>query len=90
MEEELEKSIMITKIDKVISDVHKNWYDLNIYDIEMLKDSWNDPVCKEYVEKIQNIDNTISRIISNLELLKSYWKKYNVDENTTKGDIGNE
>ena len=49
-----ENDEIIAKIDKLSEKIHKIWSDINIYDIENLKASWNDTICDEFIKKIKN------------------------------------
>ena len=69
-----DKEKVIAEIDKTSDKIHKLWNDLSVYDIESLKDAWNDTTCDEFIKKIKNTDKTISDILSQLDLLKTYWQ----------------
>ena len=69
------QKIIIANIDKTSEKIHKIWNDLSIYDIENLKQAWHDELCDEFIKKIKNTDNTIVRIIDQLELLKECWQQ---------------
>lgn len=84
----MERDLAIKEIDTISSKIHNVWTELNIYDINYMKESWGDPLCEEYIRKVQNVDNTIKNMLDNLEELKTYWKAYdeslNEDYNGTK------
>ncbi len=92
---ELEKQQVIAKIDKATDEIRNTWADLNSYDLKNIDEAWNDPVCKEYINKVQIVDNTINKIINNLDALKECWEKYRIDDNMEKNiveseEVGNE
>ena len=74
------KETIIAEIDKTSDKIHKLWNDLSIYDIENLKDAWNDSVCDEFIKKIKNTDKTIVDILAQLDLLKECWQKAEITE----------
>lgn len=74
-----ENDEIIAKIDKLSEKIHKIWSDINIYDIENLKASWNDTICDEFIKKIKNTDTTITSIIDQLEVLRNLWQVEKVD-----------
>ena len=85
----LEREKAISEIDKISNEIRSLWSDLNTYDVNKLNDSWNDPVAKEYISKVQNVDNTINKIISYLDVVKECWKNYKADE-SSEGESINE
>ena len=71
------EEIIITNIDKVSEKIQSIWDELSVYDLNNLKQAWNDEVCDEFISKIKNTDNTIVKIQTQLELLKECWKQKN-------------
>lgn len=69
------EEIIITNIDKVSERIQSIWNELNVYDLNNLKQAWNDEVCDEFISKIKNTDSTIIKIQTQLELLKECWKQ---------------
>ncbi len=76
------EEIIITNIDKVSEKIQSIWDELNVYDLNNLKEAWNDEVCDEFISKIKNTDTTIVKIQTQLELLKECWKKKIEEVNT--------
>ena len=68
------KEIIIANIDKTTEKIHKIWNDLNIYDLENLRQSWKDELCDEFIKKIRSTDKTIVAILEQLDLLKESWQ----------------
>ncbi len=71
-----EESIIIDKIQYTKDEIYSLWSDINIYDVDRLKEYWKDPLCAEFVSKIQEIGTSIDDISNNLDMLKDCWKKY--------------
>ena len=80
----------VEKINRIVDEIRKIWSDLNVYNIEQLKSAWKDEVCREYVDRINLVDNNINSIIDNLEDLKNYWILYkNNDLDNIEGGSNN-
>ncbi|MBP5678231.1 MAG: hypothetical protein J6X28_00185 [Bacilli bacterium] len=71
-----EKTVVVRKIDLISSSIRGVWNEINMYDITQLQESWNDSLCDEYVKKIQNVDRTVTGLVKELEVLRSYWMEY--------------
>ena len=82
----LEREQAIAKIDSISNEIRGVWSDLNSYEVNKISEVWNDPVAMEYIGKVQNVDNTINKIISNLEMLKDCWKKEKIDDSEGEGN----
>ena len=72
----IEKEVMIDKIDKSQQRIQENWNDIMQNDIKHIQDSWDDPLCEEYIKKIENTNQLVNKILNRLDVLKTCWEQY--------------
>lgn len=76
-----EKFKMIDDIKTIKKQIQNIWKEIHQDDINHLREIWNDNTCEVFVEKINNLNHTIDDIISQLNMLESFWNQYNSSNN---------
>ncbi len=76
-----EKNAIIVQLSKISSDINETWDSIKLNDLKAIRDSWEGSLSEDYVEKYKNLDDTIEKINSKLDLIKSAWEKYEATEN---------
>lgn len=69
-----EKELKITEIDQLSDKIHEIWGNISMHDMGKMEDIWKDDVCIEFIKKLKNVDNTIVKIIEELDNLKDCWQ----------------
>ena len=73
-----EKKEIVKKIEDIKESINDLWNDINIKEVEKITESWNDKASLEYIKKINETEDVVNRIKSNLDLLIKYWNNYNL------------
>ena len=93
MNDKVNGSLVIRKIDILINNLDNNWKDINEKEANKLKEAWNDPNCEDFIDKFDIVDSKIKDIIYKLTFIKDCWEKYLISsdaKNTNKGETNNE